>query len=157
MLKTHCVEKVCPLSHKLCIEFDPLSSLHSFIYCISFKSCDPVFPKSIASFSGIFICPYFNPWLYLLMTHFFCPHTYINMSLGLEGWDTNPLISSKNTSFKVMITLRYYPYQDIFTICLVGKSIRERWHELKKGLFSAPISVPYVVNRSVLALKTGPF
>ena len=33
---------------------------------------------------------------------------------------------------------------------------RERLHELKRGLFSAPISVPYVVNRSVLALKTGP-
>ena len=33
----------------------------------------------------------------------------------------------------------------------------ERLHELKKSLFSAPISVPYVVNRSVLALKTGHF
>ena len=32
-----------------------------------------------------------------------------------------------------------------------------RLHELKKGPFSGQISGPYVVNRPVLALKTGPF
>ena len=36
-------------------------------------------------------------------------------------------------------------------------SFKGRLHELIKGPFSAPISGPYVVSRSVLALKTGPF
>ena len=42
--------------------------------------------------------------------------------------------------------------QAIFRACVKG-----RLHELIKGPFSAPISGPYLVSRSVLALKTGPF
>ena len=37
------------------------------------------------------------------------------------------------------------------------QSFKGRLHELIKCPFSAPISGSYVVNRSVLALETGPF
>ena len=39
----------------------------------------------------------------------------------------------------------------------IQRGIRGRLHELIKWIFSAPISGPYEVSRSVLALKTGPF